>query len=121
MLFAQTIMRIPKLRAVKLFGKPIQWVYDARYHGVTFEKGLTCSKLIDQLRQTSAQRLGNLGPLLHRRSGLSIRNGVLLHKQLILTMMDYSCRALSSAARFHIKKLQIQQSKFFRIDLNAPW
>jgi hypothetical protein len=39
----------------------------------------------------AAQRLGVLGPLLNRRNGLSVRNGVLLYKQLIGPMMDYAC------------------------------
>jgi len=32
-----------------------------------------------------------LGPLLNRKSDLSIRNGVLLYKQLIRLVMDYAC------------------------------
>jgi hypothetical protein len=32
--------------------------------------------------------MGLLGPLLNRRRELSVRNGVLLYKQLIRTMMD---------------------------------
>jgi hypothetical protein len=46
------------------------------------------------LRQIPAQRLG---PLLKSRSGLSIRNGVLLYKQLILPVMDYACPVWRSA------------------------
>jgi hypothetical protein len=50
-----------------------------------------------QVRQ-AAQRLGTLGPLLNSRSGLSIRNGVVLYKQLIRPMMDYACPVWRSAA-----------------------
>ena len=46
---------------------------------------------IVQVKKKAAQRLGLLSSLLHRRSGLSIRNGVLLYKQLIRPMMDYAC------------------------------
>jgi hypothetical protein len=35
--------------------------------------------------------LGVLGPLLNRRTGLSIKNGVLLYKQPIRPLMDYAC------------------------------
>jgi hypothetical protein len=49
--------------------------------------------------------------------GLSIRNGVLLHKQLIHPMMDYACHVWRSAARPHIRL----QSKRFRIATSAPW
>ena len=60
--------------------------------GVIFDARLTWSAHIDQVRKTAAQRLGVLGPLLNGRSGLSTRNGVLLHKQLIRPMTDHACR-----------------------------
>jgi hypothetical protein len=46
--------------------------------------------------------MGMLGPLLNRRSDFSIRNGVLLYKQLILRVMDYACPARRFAARTHV-------------------
>jgi hypothetical protein len=79
MLFPKTGRRIRKPRAVQLFGEPIQWVDDATYLGVILDKELTWSKRIDQVRKKVTQRLGTLGPLLNKRSGLSIRNGVLLY------------------------------------------
>jgi hypothetical protein len=69
----------------------------------------------------AAQRTGTLGPLLNRRNGLSIRNGVLLYKQLNCPMMDYGCPVWRSAARSHIKKLQVMQSKCLCIATNTPW
>jgi hypothetical protein len=62
-----------------------------------------------------------LGPLVNRRSALSVRNGVLLYKQLIRPMMDYACPIWRSAARSHVQKLQVLQSKCLRIATNAPW
>jgi hypothetical protein len=73
------------------------------------------------VRKRAAQRLGMLGPLLNRRSGLSVRNGVLLYKQLIRPMMDFTCPICRSAARSHVKKLQVLQSKCLRIATNALW
>ena len=73
-----------------------------------------------QVRQV-AQRLGTLGPLLNRWSDLSIRNGVLLYKQLILPTMDYECPVWRSAARSHVEKMQVLQSKCLRIATSAPW
>jgi hypothetical protein len=52
---------------------PIQWVDTARYLGVTLDTRLTWSTHIDQMRKKAAKRLGVLGPLLNRRSGLPIR------------------------------------------------
>ena len=60
-----------------------------------------------------------LGPLLNRKSDLSVRNGVLLYKQLIHPMMDYACPAWRSAARTHVRKLKVLQSKI-REDLGVP-
>jgi hypothetical protein len=65
--------------------------------------------------------MGMLGPLLNRRRGLSVRNGVLLYKQLIRPMMDCACPIWRSAASNHVKKLQVLQSKCLRIAANAPW
>jgi hypothetical protein len=63
---------------VRFLGEPIGWVETARYLGVTLGTQLTWSAHINQVGKKAAQRLGVLGPLLNRRSGLSVRNGVLL-------------------------------------------
>jgi hypothetical protein len=80
--------RIQKTRAVQFLGEPIQWVETARCLGVTLDTQLTWSAHVNQVGKKAAQRLGRLGPLLNRRSGLSITNAVLLYKQLIRPMMD---------------------------------
>ena len=92
-----------------------------RYLGVTLNKRLTWSPHIEQVSRTTAQRMGLLGPLLNRRSDLSIKNGVLLYKQLICTLMDYECPAWRSAARTHVRRLQVLQSKCLRLVTGAPW
>jgi hypothetical protein len=66
-------------------------------------------------------KIGRAWPLLNRKSGLSVRKGVLLYKQLIRLMMDYVCPIWRSAARNHVRKLQVLQSKCLRIATNAPW
>jgi hypothetical protein len=108
-------------RPVGLFGEPIVWVDTARYLGVTLDKRLTWSTHINQIRKKASQRLGVLGPLLNRRSGLSIRNGVLLYRQLIRPMMDYACPVRRSTARRHIRKLKVLQSMCLRFAIGAPW
>ena len=65
--------------------------------------------------------MGMLGLLLNRKSDLSIRNGVLLYKQLIRPMMDYACPALRSAVRFHVWRLQVLQSKCLRLNTGVLW
>jgi len=56
-----------------------------------------------------------LGPLLNRRSDLSVRNGVLLYKQLIHTMMKFTCQAWRSDACTHVRRLQALQSRCLRL------
>ena len=62
-----------------------------------------------------------LGPLLSRKNYLSARNGVLFYKQLIHPMMDYACPGCWSAARTHVRRLQVLQSKCLRLTTGAPW
>ena len=62
-----------------------------------------------------------LGPLLNGKSDLSVRNGVLLYKQLTRPMMDYACPAWRSASRSHVRRLQVLQSKCLRLATGAPW
>jgi hypothetical protein len=56
-----------------------------------------------------------LSPLLNRKSDLSVRNGVLLYKQLIRPMMNYACHVWRSAARAHVRRLQVLQSMCIRL------
>jgi hypothetical protein len=120
-LFAKAGWRFSRPRPVQLLGEPIQWVDTARYLGVILDKRMTWSPHIVQVKKKAAQRLGLLSSLLHRRSGLYIRNGVLLYKQLIRPMMDYACPIWRSAACTHLRKLQVIQSKCHRIVTGAPW
>ena len=55
--------------------------------GVTLD---TWSPHIDHVRKRAAQKMDMLGTLLNRKSDLSVRNGVLLYKQLIRPMIDYA-------------------------------
>jgi hypothetical protein len=61
-----------------------------------------------------------LGPLLSRKSDLSVRNGVLLYKQVICPMMYYAYPARRSSARPHVRRLQVLQSKCLRLAIGAP-
>jgi hypothetical protein len=112
---------LSSFRLVTLFGEPIQWVETTRDLGVTLNKRLTCAPHIDQVRRSISQRKGMLGPLLNRKSDLSIRNGVLLYKQHIRPTMDYACPTWKSAACSHVRRLQELQSKCLRLTTGAPW
>jgi hypothetical protein len=62
-----------------------------------------------------------LGPLLNGKNDLCVRNGVLLYKQLIRPIMDYACLAWRSAARIHIRRLQLLQSKCLPLPTGGTW
>ena len=117
MLIDKAGRRIAKPR---LFGEPIQWVDTARYLGVTLDTRLTLSTHIDQVRKKEARRLGELGPLLNRRSGLSIRNGVLSAQAARPSYVDCACPNWRPAAQSHIRKLLVLQSRCLRIAASAP-
>ena len=65
--------------------------------------------------------MGMLGPLLNSKSDLSVRNGILLFKQLIRPMMDYARPAWRAAARTHVRRLQVLHSNCLRLATCAPW
>jgi hypothetical protein len=88
---------------------------------VTLDTRLTWLPHIDQVRKKTAQRLGMLGLLLNRKSDPSVRNGVLLYKQLICPMMDYGYPAWRSATRTHVRRLQVLKSKCLCLATGAPW
>jgi hypothetical protein len=87
---------------------------------VSKSTAITWSPHIDQVRKRAAQSLGMLGPLLNKKNDLSVRNVVLLYNKLIRPMMDYACSALRSAARTHVRRLQVLQSKCLRLATGAP-
>jgi hypothetical protein len=120
-LFVHAARRIQKPRQCYFLGEPIQWVETERYLGVTLDTQLTWSAHVNQVRKKAAIRLGVLEPHLNRRSGLSVRNGVLLYKQLLRPMTDYACPVWRSAACSHFGKLQVLQSKCLRIATNVIW
>ena len=88
--------------------------------GVTLDTRLTLSSHIDKDRKRTAQSFGMLGHLLNRNSDLSLRNGVLLYKQLIRPIIDYSRPAWRSATSTHVPRLHVSQSKCLRLATEAP-
>jgi len=74
---------------------------------VTPDTRLIWSPHIDQVRKRAAQS--------------SVRNGVLLYKQLIRPLMDYACPSWRSAARSHVRRPQVLQSECLHLATGAPW
>jgi hypothetical protein len=103
MIFARAVRCFIQPRTVSLFGELLQCVVTTCYMGITTDRRLNWSPHIDQISSRTAQRMGMLGPLLNRRTELSIRNGVLLYKQLIRPIMDYACPVWRSALHTHVR------------------
>jgi hypothetical protein len=120
-MFSRAERRFIQPRPVSLFREPIEWVDTTCYLVVTLDTRLIWSPHIDQVRKRAAQSLRMLGPLLNRKSDLSVRNGVLLYKQLISPVMDYACPAWRSAARSYVRRIQVLQSKCLCLASGAPW
>jgi hypothetical protein len=99
--FAKAARRVRQPRPTQFLGEPIQWVEAPRYLGATLDTPLTWSAHVNQARRKQLKD-GVLGPLLNRKSSLSVRNRVLLYKQLIRPMMDYACPICRSAASSHV-------------------
>ena len=89
--------------------------------GVSVDTHLTWSPRIAQVRKNAAIKMAVSGTLLYSGSSLSVRNGVLLYKQLIRLMMDYECPIWRFAASTHVGRLQVLQSKCLRLATGAPW
>jgi hypothetical protein len=106
-IFTRATRKFIKPTPVTLFGEPIVWVDTTHYLGVTLDKRLTWSPPFNEVGRRTAQRMSLLDPVLNRRSKLSIRNGVLLYKQLIRSLMDYACPVWRSAARTHVRRFQV--------------
>jgi hypothetical protein len=117
-IFVRAGRRFIQPRPVTLFGEPIQGFYTTRYLRATLGKQ-TWSSHIDRQKENCLKD-GLLGPLLNKKSDLSVRNGILLYKQFIRPM-DYACPAWRSAARTHVRRLQVLKSKCLRLATGAPW
>jgi hypothetical protein len=109
--FAKTVRRIQKPRPVQFFRDLIQWVETARYLGVTLIHSWPGRHTSTRYEERAAQRLGALGPIFNRRNGRSIRNSVLLYKQLNRPVMDY---ASGGPLLSRVSNLQVLQYKCFR-------
>ena len=56
-----------------------------------------------------------LDPFLNRKRDLSVRNGVLIYKQLIRPVMDYACPAWRSAPRSHVRSYRCCNPRVFAL------
>jgi hypothetical protein len=108
MLFAKTDRRIPKPKPMQLYIEPFSCIDTTRYLGVILDTWLTWSTDIDRVRKWLRDWEWCVNT---QRGVFSIGNRILLYKQLIRPVMDYVSPNWRSAARTHVRKLQVLHSK----------
>jgi hypothetical protein len=88
------------------FGHPIKWVDTTRYLGVTLDKRLNWSDLIEKVSRRTAQSMGLMCPFLSRRSYLSIQErspaihiGYQTPDGLIVPRLEVSCQHTLQSCR----------------------
>lgn len=106
---------------VFMFDTPIPWRSEAKYLGVTLDRGMTCKTHTTGVRNKAYGIISQIYSMIGRRSRLSIGNKLLMYKTIVRPVMMYASPAWGHAAATHIRRLQRVQNKFLRIALNAPW
>lgn len=106
---------------VTMSGSDIDWSNEVVYLGLTLDKKLLFRSHIDKLI-TKAQLLTKcLYSLVSRRSKTSIKNKLLIYKQVFIPMLLYASPVWSHCAPTHKKKLQTLQNKTLKMILNLPF
>jgi len=108
-IFARARRSFIQPHLVTIPGYHIKWVDTTRYLGVIPQTRLTWFPHIDHVRKRAVRRMSMLGLFLNRKSDLSVRNGDLRYKQFSRPMIYDVCPAWRSAARIHVRRLQVLQ------------
>ena len=93
----------------------------AKYLGLHLDQRLTWSTNIKTKRQKLNLKLRNMYWLMGRKSKLSLRNILLLHKCVLKPVWTYGIQLWGCAKPSHTKITQRLQSKILRYITNAPW
>lgn len=119
-----TLKRLQFPQHLKINNQPISWNNKdeaVKYLGIYLDQRLTWGFHINRKLNEAYCRLGMLYPLLNKKSPLKIECAILLYKSIIRPILTYACLVWGTAARTHIRKLQVLQNKILRIICNAPW
>jgi Reverse transcriptase (RNA-dependent DNA polymerase)/Endonuclease-reverse transcriptase len=117
----QRTQKATSVTDLELFGDDIPWCSEAKYLGVTLDKTLSWRTNCKQLATRAKSRLGILGPVLNRRSSLSIENGIILYKTMVLPIMTFGSQIWGIAAKTQLTQLQRVQNRALRTATRAPW
>ena len=104
-----------------LRGEVIPIVPKVKYLGVYLDRKMTWRDQAAYLRQKGVIIIKTLYPMIHRGSRLNIKNKTTLFKQMLRPAISYGSVAWGTAARCHLRHIQVIENKFLRLITDAPW
>ena len=111
---------IPR-RPLRVRNSYIDWTESAKYLGMYLDKRMTFKTHVEYVLEKTEKALRLLYPLISRKSRLATNIKLLLYKMVLRPIFTYGAPVLSSIAKTHINKLQIQQNKILRMCLDAEY
>ncbi|GBN36236.1 RNA-directed DNA polymerase from mobile element jockey [Araneus ventricosus] len=109
------------MKQLTLFDEQLTWEPQVKYHGLILDNKLTFRQHTKYNSDKFWNKVHLIILLIGRRSCLSLRNKVLLFKQVLRPILTYAAQIWGFTAKSHRKKTQILQNKILRIMTNAPW
>ena len=104
-----------------LNGMSLQAANTAKYLGMTLDAKLHWKTHIKMKQEEIKIRFRKLYWLLGRRSELSIKNKVVLYKQVLRPVWAYGSQLWGCAKKSNVDLIQRSQNKILRSIVNAPW
>jgi hypothetical protein len=92
----------------------------AKYLGMTLDAKLRWKVHVEKKREELKQKFRKMYWLLARHSELSIRNKILLYKQVLKPVWTYGAQLWGCTKKSNIKIIQTFQNKVLRCIVNAP-
>ncbi|ERL87279.1 hypothetical protein D910_04675 [Dendroctonus ponderosae] len=100
---------------------PIDYSKTIKYLGITINPRLNFNAHIATALKKAHRTTACLYPLLSQKSTLSLKNKILIYKQVITSQICYTAPILSQTSKSAITKLQRFQNKIFRRMTRPPW
>ncbi|KAL1454650.1 hypothetical protein WDU94_010864 [Cyamophila willieti] len=117
-----TLRRTQNPPCITINNIAIPWkIQSVRWLGVYFDKRLTWGDHVKTKVNEGYQRLSKLYPILNKKSSLGMKSALLVYKSILLPLVIYASPVWVTAARSHIKKVEVFQNKVLRIITKAPW
>ncbi len=110
-----TSKRIDERLIIRMYGKEIETVGTITFLGVHFDSRLTWAEHIRRVEEKSKKVINVMRCLTGREWGASCQSLKIIYVALIRSAMDYGSIVYTSAARSHLKKLDVIQTQALRV------